>query len=248
MTVPALARALLGDAQANAVRSVELEQWPWYELRTVRLKEAPARYGAALCRMRVHEVSLAPDVATEDRLERRAAMHVVDVEVSQRIGIATAGRCPALTGGYIDPSGRDVSAIELVLGRLAAARAAAAAPGPLPFRLSCRTMDAEAMWCAEGGRLALSSLTFDLLDMLRPIQAGNCENTMFDHPNGRCVHRENAGAVTVVGLTVDPQAGALLGWEIILPYSAADRSWVIGIGPGDGFETIDMMPDSIDYH
>jgi hypothetical protein len=108
-------------------------------------------------------------------------------------------------------------------------------------------MSTEDFYCAEGGRSALARLRLDNLGEIHPIYTTTCGRSVFDYKGGPCPAQESP-PVAVVGWEAQGDPANLLGWEIMLPGSAADRTWIIGLGAGGRAGIVEMEPHSIIFH
>jgi hypothetical protein len=54
--------------------------------------------------------------------------------------------------------------------------------------------------------------------------------------------------VVVIGWDAPGDPANLLGWEIMLPGSAVDRTWIIGLGANGRADIVEMEPHSIIFH
>jgi hypothetical protein len=155
-----LAKLLLRPEVAAAIvgHEVEAPVYPADPLRVIRFKLAPIPVGGDICRQDSHDVYFTPTLA-EDRLARWPDTPTRAAWTSLVTRITLAPDC-RLVDGQRFASFSSILSLDQAIGvlrSLVAARAAAAAPGPLPFTLTCSSNEREDR-CGGDARAALASL------------------------------------------------------------------------------------------
>lgn len=249
MPVETLARRLLGDERAAAVRSVDMSMAFGRGFDMLSLMEPPAPSGRLVCTRRLHRVSLEPVDPANFRAEAQSPMRVTSIETGSALAAALAdGHCPEARQSYYPTAPRNQAQVAAVLRRLVEVRAAAAAARRLPFRIHCRLGGKRDSRCPNYGRDFLAGLRLDDLGSIYPVYTTTCGLTPFDYVGGPCpVHDYSPGTGSPWDAQADP--ATLLGWAILLPHAAADNhSWIIGLGAGRRAGIVEMQLTLIIFH
>jgi hypothetical protein len=157
-----LARRLLPpEVAATIVGHYVLPPYsPGEALRWIRFDPAPSLLGADICKRVSHSVAFSPSREGDPMARRPDAPSFVAWTVDVPM-IALASDCETLEGRHFASVYSNLP-IETAVGALRsaeAARAAAAGPGPLPFRLVCWGGHDEK--CGSDPRATLASLPLD---------------------------------------------------------------------------------------
>lgn len=249
MPLETLARGLLGDERAAAVRSADMSMAFGRGFDLLTLMEPPALFGLHVCARRMHDVRLVPVDPANFRAEARSPMRVTSIETGPALAVALAdGNCPEARRSYYATTPRNQAQVAAVLRRLVEVRVAAASARRLPFRIHCRLGGQEGSRCPGNARDALARLRLDDLGSVYPVYTTTCGRTLFDYEGGPCPIHDRA-PWRESGWDVQADPATLLGWAILLPHAAADdHSWIIGLGAGRRAGIVEMELNMIIFH